>query len=316
MQALHRGHARYDLPSAVVIAIGLCLGVTGVAYQAVHPDPIAVWLLELALLIGPAAAIVYAGYWISEHFIEEHERWQVARLAIVGSAVAGLLVSGYILTEQQSGGAVSEAGRLLLLGMVGGSLIAVIASISVQSSTAGAGYAHEHDPAHTTVGGGTGQRWIKYLEWTKLQLAKSAPTSRMRVIAFERLRMASIGEDCYLGPGLTITPLNGDTGGEVLLALGDRVAVSPNVSFVCSMHPEQSSLAAMYGDTSPIRIGDDAWIGIGSIVLGGVTIGDRAIVASGAVVTKDVPSNVIVAGVPAEQVKTIPEPNASDSGLR
>lgn len=58
---------------------------------------------------------------------------------------------------------------------------------------------------------------------------------------------------------------------------------------------------------APIRIGSKVWIGAGAIVLPGVTIGDGAIVAAGAVVTKDVPENTIVGGVPAKPMRTISE---------
>ena len=56
---------------------------------------------------------------------------------------------------------------------------------------------------------------------------------------------------------------------------------------------------------SPIRIGQNVWIGAGAIVLPGVTIGDGAIVAAGAVVTRDVPANTLVGGVPAKTIRTI-----------
>jgi acetyltransferase-like isoleucine patch superfamily enzyme len=52
-------------------------------------------------------------------------------------------------------------------------------------------------------------------------------------------------------------------------------------------------------DVAPITIEDDAWIGAGAIVLPGVTVGRGAVVAAGAVVTKDVESFTIVGGVPS-----------------
>ena len=55
--------------------------------------------------------------------------------------------------------------------------------------------------------------------------------------------------------------------------------------------------------TRPLTIGDHVWIGTGAMVLGGVTIGDGAVVAAGSVVTKDVPGKVIVAGNPARVVR-------------
>ena len=58
-------------------------------------------------------------------------------------------------------------------------------------------------------------------------------------------------------------------------------------------------------NSKPIRICDDAWIGMNVIVLKGVTIGEGAIVGAGSVVTKDVPAWTIVAGNPAKIVKTL-----------
>jgi acetyltransferase-like isoleucine patch superfamily enzyme len=55
----------------------------------------------------------------------------------------------------------------------------------------------------------------------------------------------------------------------------------------------------------PIHIGKRVWLGANVTVLQGVTIGENAIVAAGAVVTKDVPANTIVGGVPAKILKTI-----------
>ncbi len=57
--------------------------------------------------------------------------------------------------------------------------------------------------------------------------------------------------------------------------------------------------------TAPVRIGDNVWIGMGAVVLKGVTIGDNSVVAAGAIVTKSVPANVVVAGNPAVIVKQL-----------
>jgi len=57
--------------------------------------------------------------------------------------------------------------------------------------------------------------------------------------------------------------------------------------------------------TKDVIIGDDVWIGANAVILPGVTIGHHVVVAAGSVVTHDVPSNVVVAGVPAKIKKEI-----------
>jgi maltose O-acetyltransferase len=60
------------------------------------------------------------------------------------------------------------------------------------------------------------------------------------------------------------------------------------------------------GIAKPVNIGNDVWIGGNVVILPGVTIGNNCVVAAGAVVTKDVPDNSLVAGVPAKVIKTLP----------
>jgi acetyltransferase-like isoleucine patch superfamily enzyme len=57
--------------------------------------------------------------------------------------------------------------------------------------------------------------------------------------------------------------------------------------------------------TKPTIIGDDVWIGANAVVLPGVTVGNHAVIAAGAVVTHDVPANTVVGGIPAKVLKTL-----------
>ena len=92
-----------------------------------------------------------------------------------------------------------------------------------------------------------------------------------------------------------------DLGG---ITIEDNVLIAPKVSLVTEGHPtsieDRHSLIP-----KPIRIKKNAWIGANATILGGVTIGENSIVAAGAVVSKDVPDNSIVGGVPAKFLKNI-----------
>lgn len=106
-----------------------------------------------------------------------------------------------------------------------------------------------------------------------------------------------IGKDVFVNSGCCFQ----DQGG---VTLGDGCLVGHNVVFATLDHdkrPERRGDMA----AAPIVIGKDVWIGAHATILKGVTIGDGAIVAAGAVVTRDVPPNTIAAGVPARVVKTI-----------
>lgn len=92
-----------------------------------------------------------------------------------------------------------------------------------------------------------------------------------------------------------------DLGG---ITIEDGVLIAPKVSLLSEGHPinpeERSSLM-----TGHIHIKKNAWIGANATILPGVTIGENAVVAAGAVVSKDVPDNTIVGGIPAKVIKSI-----------
>jgi maltose O-acetyltransferase len=92
------------------------------------------------------------------------------------------------------------------------------------------------------------------------------------------------------------------------VTIGDRVLFGPAVQLLTATHPVEAELRAQgleYAD--PISIGDDVWLGGGAIVLPGVTIGDRAVVGAGSVVTRDVPADVVAAGNPARVIRSLEE---------
>lgn len=92
-----------------------------------------------------------------------------------------------------------------------------------------------------------------------------------------------------------------DLGG---ITIEDNVLIAPKVSLLSEGHPtsieDRHSLIP-----KPILIKKNAWIGANATILPGVTIGENSVVAAGAVVSKDVPDNTIVGGIPAKILKTI-----------
>jgi acetyltransferase-like isoleucine patch superfamily enzyme len=116
------------------------------------------------------------------------------------------------------------------------------------------------------------------------------------------------------------------------LTLGDRVGLSSSVivagnsieigegtifgagSMVLDndfhvLGPEFSWLTEYSKNSKPIKIGRGCFIGTRSIILKGVTLGDRVVIGAGSVVTKDVPAYSVAAGNPARVVRTLPNPN-------
>jgi maltose O-acetyltransferase len=95
-------------------------------------------------------------------------------------------------------------------------------------------------------------------------------------------------------------------GGEV--QIGDYVLFGPRVGIYTSNHAidaEERAAGACYA--KPVTIGNRVWIGGGVNINQGLTIGDNSIIGSGSVVTMDVPSNVIAAGVPCRVIRSITE---------
>lgn len=106
-----------------------------------------------------------------------------------------------------------------------------------------------------------------------------------------------IGKNVFINFDCTFLALGGIT-------IEDDVLIGPKVSLITENHPlNPAERKGLIGQSIHIR--KNAWIGAGATVLPGVTIGENAVVAAGAVVSKDVSDNTIVGGVPAKLIKTI-----------
>jgi maltose O-acetyltransferase len=103
----------------------------------------------------------------------------------------------------------------------------------------------------------------------------------------------SIGVNTVIGPGALIDARGG-------IVLGSNVNVTGGSRFMTAKHDVQDpDFAAVF---APIVVGNRAWVALGATVLGGVSVGEGAVVTANATVTKDVPPYAIVGGTPARVI--------------
>jgi acetyltransferase-like isoleucine patch superfamily enzyme len=112
------------------------------------------------------------------------------------------------------------------------------------------------------------------------------------------------------GGELVLNGPNSFTAGNNLIICKDKVEIGARAQIAWGVTVTDHDFHKTYDlegnqqlETAPVKIGDDVWIGANATILKGVTVGDRAVIASGAMVTKDVPSESLVGGNPAKIIK-------------
>lgn len=109
-----------------------------------------------------------------------------------------------------------------------------------------------------------------------------------------------IGHKVFINQCCTIYDMGG-------VDIGDLVMIGPNVNIITAGHPLAPAKRRAYLEAKPIVIEKNVWIATAATILGGVTIGENSVIGAGAVVTKDVPPNSFVAGVPAKVIRSLEE---------
>jgi acetyltransferase-like isoleucine patch superfamily enzyme len=168
-----------------------------------------------------------------------------------------------------------------------------------------------------------GIAWLR-AEWT-LRRAR-AQAGRRPIVFGKRPRIAvdgvlRLGDSVVMRDGPTIDVKHGGT-----LSIGDRVFLNRRSGILattmvaigdgCKVAPDvvirDTDTHQITHDAppraAPITLGRNVWVGQRAMVMPGVTIGDNAVIAAAAVVTSDIPANVVAAGVPAKVIRELPVP--------
>lgn len=111
----------------------------------------------------------------------------------------------------------------------------------------------------------------------------------------------TIEEGCIIAPNVTL-------GLDAPITLGKNVSLSPGVVLSTATHPIGfgSRRMSFHTDARPVQVESGAWVGMGSLVLAGVTIGAGCVVSAGSVVTQSTPPHTLVQGNPAAVVQKLP----------
>lgn len=111
-----------------------------------------------------------------------------------------------------------------------------------------------------------------------------------------------IGENCEINMNCVFLDCN-------TITIGNNCGIAPGVQIVTALHPTNAADRVGIGkqgfafwktSSKPVAIGNDVWIGAGSIVLPGVTIGNNVVIGAGSVVTKDIPDDTVAFGNPCK----------------
>lgn len=135
--------------------------------------------------------------------------------------------------------------------------------------------------------------------WSELTGQEVDPTFRLIPPVYSEHGLhIRVGRNVFVNQNCTLMDMAG-------IEIGDETMLGPGVRLITSGHGLAPAARRSRIVGAPIRIGRNVWICAGATVLHGVSVGEGSVVAAGAVVTKDVPANVLVAGVSAVVVRRL-----------
>lgn len=145
------------------------------------------------------------------------------------------------------------------------------------------------------------------------------PSEQAKRSEMLRELLAEVGDNCYIEPPFHANwGIHTHFGNNVYanfnltmvddadIFVGDNVMFGPNVTVATAGHPVDPDLRRKVAQFNiPVHIGDNVWIGAGSVILPGITIGENSVIGAGSVVTRDVPANVVAVGNPCRVLRRI-----------
>lgn len=145
------------------------------------------------------------------------------------------------------------------------------------------------------------------------------PSEQAKRSEMLRELLAEVGDNCYIEPPFHANwGIHTHFGNNVYanfnltmvddadIFVGDNVMFGPNVTVATAGHPIDPDLRRKVAQFNiPVHIGDNVWIGAGSVILPGITIGENSVIGAGSVVTRDIPANVVAVGNPCRVLRRI-----------
>ena len=140
---------------------------------------------------------------------------------------------------------------------------------------------------------------------------KSAISKKAKVYGHVQVSNATMGDYSYIGRNSRL--IHADIGkfcsiaGETKIGMGthtlDKISTSPIFTEAKNGTKHSWVKVSAVNPFKRVKVGNDVWIGVRTMVMGGVTIGDGAVIGAGSIVTKDIPPYAVVAGVPAKVIR-------------
>lgn len=147
----------------------------------------------------------------------------------------------------------------------------------------------------------------RFPAWNRCALRLMGATLGSRAVIYSSIRISrklklSVGTESFIGIRSVFVG-----GARSSVTIGSHCDISDNVHFVTGTHEFDATgkRTAGKGYSKDIVVGDGVWIGYNALILPGVTIGDKAMIAAGTVVHKDVPARTVVAGNPMKLIRGI-----------